>query len=268
MSTIAPPEQPVGELLRSWRERRRLSQLDLDASGVVSARHLSALETGRSRPTSRMILHLSEHLDVPLRERNRLLLAGGYAPAYPESTLDAPGMSAVHEAIELVLDGLRPTPALVIDRHWDLVAANAGLAPLLDGLSPELLEPPINVLRLALHPDGLAGRTANLVEWRAHLLGRLAREVDASGDPALAALLDELVDLPAPAGAAPGAPRWPGQVVVPLVLRHGDVLLRFMSTTTVFGTPQDVTVDELAIEAFFPADAATAAALAAVAAPG
>ncbi len=211
MSTIAPPEQPVGELLRSWRERRRLSQLDLDASGVVSARHLSALETGRSRPTSRMILHLSEHLDVPLRERNR---------------------------------------------------------PLLDGLSPELLEPPINVLRLALHPDGLAGRTANLVEWRAHLLGRLAREVDASGDPALAALLDELVDLPAPAGAAPGAPRWPGQVVVPLVLRHGDVLLRFMSTTTVFGTPQDVTVDELAIEAFFPADAATAAALAAVAAPG
>ena len=246
----------VGELVRSWRQRRRLSQLDLAVAADVSSRHLSFIETGRSKPSSQMLLHLSEHLDIPLRERNALLLAGGFAPAYPEHGLDTPPMAAVHEAIERVLAAHQPYPAVVVDRHWEMVAANAAIGVLVEGCAPHLLEPPVNVLRLSLHPDGMAPRITNLGAWRGHLLARLRRDVDSTGDPVLAELLTELGSYPG--GAAPEpAPA----LVVPLRYRHGDTELAFFSTTTVFGTPLDVTVSELAIEAFYPEDETTAAAL-------
>ncbi|MBN9099126.1 MAG: helix-turn-helix transcriptional regulator [Pseudonocardia sp.] len=246
----------VGELVRSWRQRRRLSQLDLAVAADVSSRHLSFIETGRSKPSSQMLIHLSEHLDIPLRERNALLLAGGFAPAYPEHGLDAPPMAAVNEAIERVLAAHQPYPAVVVDRHWEMVAANPAIGVLIEGCATHLLEPPVNVLRLSLHPDGMAPRIANLGAWRAHLLARLRRDVDSTGDAVLAELLTEL-------GSYPGgaAPEPPPTLVVPLIYRRGDTELAFFSTTTVFGTPLDVTVSELAIEAFYPEDETTAAAL-------
>ena len=247
---------PVGELLRRWRERRRLSQLQLSVEAGVSSRHLSFVETGRSRPTSDMILRLSEHLDVPLRERNGLLLAGGYAPAYPAGDLD--GMSGVRTAVRQVLAGHEPYPAVVVDRGWNLVEANGSIGIFLDGAAEELLAPPVNVLRLSLHPRGMAPRIANLGEWRAHLLGRLRRQAAATADPDLDALHRELreypCDQPEPEVELPG----PGEVVVPLRYRHRDRELALISMTAVFGTPLDVTLAELAIESFFPADAATA----------
>lgn len=250
---------PLGTLLRDWRQRRRLSQLDLALEAGVSARHLSFLETGRSKPSREMVLHLAEELDVPLRERNRLLLAAGFAPAYAERTIDAPELEPVREALDLVLGGHEPFPALVVDRWWNLVAANRPVALLTAGVAPGLLEPPANVLRLSLHPDGLAPRIANLGEWRAHLLGRLRREVALTADPALTALLEELSAFPGggpfePPGAEPG-------IAVPLRVRGERGELSFFSTVATFGTAIDVTVAELSIEAFFPADAETAAAL-------
>ncbi len=238
-----------------------MSQLGLALEADVSARHLSFLETGRSRPSREMILRLADHLDVPLRERNALLLAAGFAPAYPRRPLDAPALQPAMDAVRRVLAGHEPYPALAVDRHWTLVAANRALAPLLAGISPEMLSPPLNVLRLSLHPDGLAPRIANLGQWRAHLLERLRRQVDASADGVLAALLGELGTYP---GSRPGEPdfaRADVGVAVPLVLRSGVGDLSFLSTTMVFGTPIDVSLAELAIEAFFPADAATADAL-------
>lgn len=254
---------PVGPLLREWRERRRLSQLGLASAAGVSARHLSFVETGRSRPTSEMILRLAEHLDVPLRERNRLLLAGGFAPAVPERALDEPAMSAVHDAIERLLAAHAPFPALVVDRGWDLVSANEPVYALLAGVATSLLEPPVNVVRLTLHPDGLAPRIANLAEWRSHLRHRLGQELVATGDARLQALLEELRP---PAGSRDVGPV-SDALVVPLRLRVPGVgELSMFSTTTVFGTPNEVTVSELAIEAFYPADDATRTRLAAVAA--
>jgi len=249
-------ESQVGKLLRTWRERRRLTQLDLALAADVSTRHISYVETGRSKPTSQMILHLSDQLEIPLRERNVLLLAGGYAPAYPEHELNSPPMSVVNDAINSVLEGHEPYPAIVVDRHWELVAGNAAIAVLTEGAATHLLEPPVNVLRLSLHPEGMAPRIANLGQWREHILYRLAHQAQATGDAALRELHDELAGYPgasphAQAGAAPA-------IVVPLRYRtlHGE--LSFFSTTTVFGTPMDVTVAELAIEAFYPADAPTA----------
>lgn len=242
--------------MRSWRKRRRLSQLDLAVAADVSSRHLSFIETGRSRPSSQMLIHLSEHLDIPLRERNALLLAGGFAPAYPEYGLDAPPMAAVHEAIERVLAAHQPYPAVVVDRHWEMVAANPAIAVLVAGCAAHLLEPPVNMLRLSLHPDGMAPWITNLAAWRAHLLTRLARDADTTGDAVLVDLLRELESYP---GGTAGEPA--PTLVVPLRFRHGDTELALFSTTTVFGTPLDVTVSELAIEAFYPEDAATAAAL-------
>jgi transcriptional regulator with XRE-family HTH domain len=241
----------AGDLLRQWRQRRRLSQLDLAVEAGVSSRHLSFVETGRSRPTSDMIL--AEHLDVPLRDRNALLLAGGYAPAYPERGLAEPELQAVRSALQRVLRGHEPYPAVVVNRWWELVEANAGIALFTRDVDPELLHPPVNVLRLSLHPDGMAPRIANLPQWRAHLLDRLRRQAEAAGDARLAGLHDELAAYPG--GQAP--PPAVTDVVVPL--RYGD--LSFLSITTVVGTPMDVTVSELAIEGFYPADAATAAAL-------
>jgi transcriptional regulator with XRE-family HTH domain len=248
----------AGDLIREWRQRRRLSQLDLAIAANVSSRHLSFVETGRSRPTSEMILHLAEHLDVPLRDRNALLLAGGFAPAYPERGLAEPELQAVRDALKRVLDGHEPYPAAVVNRWWELVDANAGIALFTGDVSPELLEPPVNVLRLSLHPDGMAPRIANLPEWRAHLLARLHRQAEVTGDQRLAALHEELSAYPGGLSRPPG----PVDVVVPLRYRAAGAELSFLSITAVIGTPMDVTVEELAIESFYPADPQTAKALA------
>jgi len=261
VTSAAHVHRPVGELLREWRERRRLSQLALALEAEVSARHLSFVETGRSRPSRDMILHLAEKLEVPLRERNHLLLAAGYAPIYGETVLDSPRLEAVRAAVRQVLAGHEPYPAVVVDRGWNLVDANRSVALFTSGVPRELLAPPTNVLRVSLHPDGMAPRIANLGEWRAHLLGRLRRQVALTADPALATLYDELraypCDQPAPEIELPE----PGAVVAPLRLRHDGRELAFFSTVATFGTPLDVTVAELVIESFFPADADTAAAL-------
>jgi transcriptional regulator with XRE-family HTH domain len=253
--------RPVGELLRDWRQRRRLSQLDLALEADVSARHVSFLETGRSHPSREMLLRLADQLDLSLRDRNTLLVAGGYAPIFPERALDDPELRAARAAIDLVLAGHEPYPALAIDRHWNLVAANPAVAPLLAGVRTELLQPPLNVLRLSLHPDGLAPRIANLGQWRGHLLDRLRHQIEVTADPALVELMAELRAYPGSstdgeAGAA--IDQDIARMVVPLQLRTECGLLALFSTTTVFGTPVDVTLSELAIESFFPADRASA----------
>ncbi|MBB4636447.1 helix-turn-helix domain-containing protein [Longimicrobium terrae] len=257
--TVAEAESPFGAILRRWRAHRHLSQLALALKADTSQRHLSFIESGRARPSRQMVLHLADHLQLPLRERNGLLLAAGYAPVFAERPLDDPALAAVRDAVALVLRAHEPLPALAIDRHWNLIAANAAIAPLLRGVAEPLLQAPVNVLRLSLHPDGLAPRIVNLAEWRAHLLERLARQIEASADPVLSELLDELTGYPAPrvarsAAEAPGS----AAVFVPMQLDTEDGVLSLISTTTVFGTPVDVTVSELAIESFFPADAATA----------
>jgi transcriptional regulator with XRE-family HTH domain len=251
---------PIGDQLRTWRQRRRLSQLDLALEADISTRHLSFVETGRAQPSRDMVLHLAERLEVPLRERNRLLVAAGYAPVFTERSLDDPSMAAARRAVDLVLKGHEPYPAIAVDRHWTLISANAAIAPLLEGVDPGLLEPPVNVLRLSLHPKGLSTRIANLAEWRAHLLTRLRHQVDMTADPVLDALMNELRAYPAQA-ARKGAEHDYAGVVVPLQLVTPAGTLSFFSTTTVFGTPVDITLSELAVEAFFPADAATAEAL-------
>lgn len=248
----------IGDHLRQWRQRRRMSQLDLACEADISSKHLSFLETGRSQPSRDMVLHLAEQLDIPLRERNLLLVAAGYAPIFPERPLGDPALSAARKAVDLVVAGHEPYPALAVDRHWHMVAANAMVGRLMAGIDAALLQPPVNVLRLSLHPRGLAPRIANLAEWRAHLLARLRRQVDLSADPVLAALLTELRGYPAPTGAVPTAVRDYGEMVVPFRLNSPAGVLSFFSTTTVFGTPVDITLAELALEAFFPADAATA----------
>ena len=255
--------QPVGDLLRAWRQRRRMSQLELAAEAEISSKHLSFLETGRSQPSREMLLHLAEQLAVPLRDRNVLLVAAGYAPVFAERPLDDPALQAARKAVGLVLAGHEPYPALAIDRHWTMVAANQAVAPLLAGVDPALLQPPVNVLRLSLHPAGLAPRIANLPAWRAHLLARLRQQLELTADSILAELLGELSAYPAPPGARshPPAEREHAGVVVPFQLRTPDGVLAFFSTTTIFGTPLDITLSELALELFFPANAATAEAM-------
>jgi transcriptional regulator with XRE-family HTH domain len=260
MTLRAPETRPVGQLLREWRERRRISQLDLAIQADVSARHLSFVETGRSRPTPAMILRLTEQLEVPLRERNTLLLAGGYAPAYPEHGLDEPELRSVRAALRQVLAGHEPYPAVLVDRWWTLLDSNSALAVLVDGVAPDLLEPPVNVLRVALHPDGMAPRIGNLAEWRGHLLTQLQHRAQALGDQRLRDLREELLGYPGGAEVVP-----PDGVVLPLRYRLGDQELSLFSISAVVGTATDVTVQELTIEAFYPADAATAAALRALA---
>lgn len=255
----------VGEHLREWRQRRRLSQLDLAGDAEISARHLSFVETGRAAPSRDMVLRLAERLDVPLRERNVLLVAAGFAPMFPARTLDDPALAAARQAMEIVLKAHEPYPALAIDRHWSLVSANAMVAPLLDGVAPALLQPPLNVLRLAFHPQGLAPRTANLAEWCAHLMERLHRQIEVTADPALVALRDELKTYPVPARRTPHASP-ADSVAVPFQVMLGGHVLSFISTTMVFGTPVDVTLSELALETFFPADDDTAAAMREIAA--
>ena len=260
MTTVVAT-RPVGELLRDWRQRRHLSQLALALEADVSARHVSFLETGRARPSREMLLRLAERLEIPLRERNALLLAAGYAPAYPERALDDPALRPAKEVVERVLAGHEPYPALAVDRHWSLVTANRAVGPLLVGVDPTLLRPPVNVLRLSLHPDGLAPRIANLAQWRAHLLERLRRQVEQTADATLTRLLDELRRSPGGGAGEPAAAGRDVGVAVPLRLRTERGLLALLSTTMVFGTPVDVTLAELAVEAFFPADPQTAESL-------
>jgi transcriptional regulator with XRE-family HTH domain len=264
-SHATPPTaaDSFGAHLRHWRQHRRLSQLDLAHEAQVSTRHLSYVETGRAEPSREMVLRLAERLDVPLRERNTLLVAAGYAPMYRQRSLDDPALAPARQAVELVLKGHEPFPALAVDRHWNLVAHNALVPLLMDGASPELLAAPVNVLRLSLHPEGVAPRIANLAQWRAHLLERLQQQIAATGDAALVALHDELAAYPAPQVShdTPANNSELAGVAVPFqyVTPHG--VLSFISTTTIFGTPVDVTLQELAVESFFPADAQTAAAL-------
>jgi hypothetical protein len=235
--------------------------LELSLRADISARHLSFVETGRAAPSREMVLQLADRLELPLRERNRLLLAAGYAPVYPESSLDAPQLAAVRAAVRQVLTGHEPYPAVVVDRGWHLVDANASLALFTAVVDPELLRPPVNVLRVSLHPDGLARHIVNLGEWRSHLLHRLRRQVELTADAELAELAEELrgypCDQPEPEIELPG----PGDIVVPLRLRRDGGELAFFSTVATFGTPLDVTVAELVIESFYPADERTAAAL-------
>jgi transcriptional regulator with XRE-family HTH domain len=258
MPTAAPAA--VGDLLREWRQRRHLSQLDLACDAEVSTRHLSFIETGRAAPSREMVLKLAERLEVPLRARNTLLTAAGYAPVFAERPLGDPALAAARHAVDRLLTAHDPYPAIAIDRHWTLIANNRAAARLMTGVDPALLQPQANVLRLSLHPGGLATRIANLAEWRTHLLARLRRQIDVSADPVLAELLRELAMYPPPDGTAWNTPTVShdyGSVLVPLQLRTPDGLLSFFSTTTIFGTPVDITLSEIALESFFPADAAT-----------
>jgi transcriptional regulator with XRE-family HTH domain len=258
---MAGPHQnrPAGDLLRDWRQRRRLSQLALALEAGISQRHLSFVESGRATPSREMVLNLAETLDMPLRLRNTLLMAAGHAPAFGNESAGEP--SEVMTAVRLVLKGHEPFPAIAVDRHWTLIEANAAAQPFLAAVrDPALLQPPVNVLRVSLHPQGLAPLIENLAEWRVHLLARVRRQMEISGDAELVRLHDELAAL---AGGREPPPRHQGPlpIALPFRLRFGDRVLNFLSTITVFGSPLDVMLDEIAIESFFPADAATAAAL-------
>ncbi|HEY6552124.1 MAG TPA: helix-turn-helix transcriptional regulator [Vicinamibacteria bacterium] len=267
MPEPVPPAAPspealaFGPLLREWRGRRRLSQLALALDAGVSSRHLSFVETGRAQASRDMVLLLAERLQVPLREQNLMLLAAGFAPVFPLRTLDDPALKEARRAVEIVLEGHEPYPALAVDRHWNLVLANRAVAPFLEGVAPELLAPSLNVLRLSLHPRGLARRIGNLAQWRHHVLTRLRHQIDVSADAVLLALRDELAgyEAPSPTPVSFRDPKGDGLgVVVPLQLVTEGGVLSFFTTTTVFGTPIDIALSELAIEAFFPADAETA----------
>lgn len=249
-----------GEQLRAWRQRRRMSQLDLASEAGVSTRHLSFVETGRAAPSRDMVMQLAEHLQVPLRDQNSLLVAAGFAPRFGERKLDHPDMAAARAAVDAVLKGHAPNPALAVDRAWTLLAANEVAFKLMGGIAEHLLAPPANVLRASLHPEGLAPAILNLHEWRTHIFARVERQIEASADASLISLLDELRAYPAP-GARP-APLREIPVLTPLKLRTPLGVLSMFSVTTLFGMPQDVTLDELAIESFFPADADSAALLA------
>jgi transcriptional regulator with XRE-family HTH domain len=255
---VAAARPPIGDMLRSWRRRRSLSQLELSLNAGVSSRHLSFLETGRARPSREMVLHLAEELQIPARERNSLLLAAGFAPLYTERALEAPQMALVRQAIDRFLRAHEPYPAIVIDRHHDLLASNDALEALLEGVSPELLEPPANALRIALHPRGMAPRTVNLREWSAHVMQRLQREMQITADASLESLYEELAGYPGIEAGSPQGHLEAPEIVLPLRLRDGDGELAFFSTISTFGTAVDITLAELSIEAFYPADARTA----------
>ena len=253
----------IGHHLRDWRQRRHLSQLDLAGDAEISARHLSFVETGRAAPSREMVMRLAERLEVPLRERNVLLVAAGFAPAFPQRTLDDPALKAARQAIDLVLKAHEPNPALAVDRYWNLVSANRMVAPLMDGIPQRLLGQPFNVMRLAFHPEGLAARTVNLAEWCAHLLERLHHQCEATADPELLKLYDDLRAFKIPARSGPITS---DSVAIPFKMRYEGEVLSFISTTMVFGTPVDITLSELALETFFPADELTAARMRSIAA--
>lgn len=250
----------VGELIKGWRTRRRRSQMDLALDVGVSTRHLSFVETGRSRPSPELVLALAHHLDVPLRERNTLLLAAGYAPRFSQTSIDDPSMARVRASMQRMLDAHDPYPGVVIDRQWNVVLANRAAMGLTDGVDASLLGPPMNVYRLCLHPDGLAARTTNFTDWAAYLLQQLRRTISLTGDPALQAILDEVIEYPNVARIAPLAEiaAWDDPpLLVPFRIESPAGELSLFTTLTTFGTPRDVTIDEIAIELFFPADDAS-----------
>jgi transcriptional regulator with XRE-family HTH domain len=254
--------KPVGDVLREWRQRRRMTQLDLALDAEISAKHLSFLETGRAQPSREMVLNLAERLEIPLRERNTLLVSAGYAPLYRERRIDDPSLEKAKAAIDLLLKGHEPYPAIAVDRHWNLVAANKPIGILMASAAPHLLKPPVNVLRLSLHPEGLAPKIINYHEWRAHLVARLKRQVDLSGDAKLAELLREIFAYPKPSrSVVPIREGDADEVVVPLQFETHAGRVSLFSTMTIFGSPVDVTLSELAIESFFPADSDSAALL-------
>ena len=260
----APRDASVGAQLRYWRERRRMSQLGLATTSAVSTRHLSYVETGRSKPSRELVEHLAERLDVPLRERNHLLLAAGYAPRFPETGFDADEMRSVRAAVEQVIGAHDPYPAVVVDGRWDLVAANQSALALLADVDPRLLDPPVNVVRVSLHPDGMAPNIKNFDEYATHLVDRIRRQAEQTADPGLAALLEEISGYVRrrPGGASPLLPSLPHpDLVLPLVFESPIGELRLFSTISTFGAPLDVTVSELAIEAFYPSDDHTRALL-------
>ncbi|MCZ8187594.1 MAG: helix-turn-helix transcriptional regulator [Beijerinckiaceae bacterium] len=266
-ASIAAAEQTIGKHVRNWRQRRRLSQLAFALDVNISQKHLSFIESGRSSPSREMVLRLAEHLKVPLRERNVMLLAAGYAPIFPERLLDDPALRAARTAIDLVLKAHEPFPAIAIDRHWTLVASNAVVPALLELIEDKtLLNPPVNVLRLSVAPGGLAPHIVNFPEWRAHLLARLRHQIDVTADQKLELLLEDLQSYPLPVSPAiESAPTSElANIVVPFCLNTPGGIMSFLSTTTVFGTPVDVTLSELALEVFFPADKSTAEALHAI----
>ncbi|MFI6870315.1 helix-turn-helix domain-containing protein [Nocardia sp. NPDC050406] len=249
---------PIGALLREWRQRRKLSQLDLAIAAEVSSRHISFVETGRTIPSRAMVLHLAEHLDIPLGERNRLLMAAGHAPEFSRREWDDPALAPARDAVARVLRLHEPYPALAVDRRWNLVQANDCVRVFFDEVDPALLEPPINMMRLGLHPKGFANRLTNLAQVRSFLLPRLSRQVTATGDPELAALHQELSSYSEPPDARTPEPD-PPAILLPIRLTHADVELALFSTITTFGTAFDLTLDEIAVEAYFPADETTAA---------
>jgi transcriptional regulator with XRE-family HTH domain len=257
--TASTPSPPVGALLRDWRRRRSLSQLELALESSVSARHLSFLETGRAKPSREMLMNLADHLEVPLRERNELLLAAGYAPLYPARSLQAQEMQPARQALDRFLRAHEPYPALVVNRHHELLAANDALGMLTARVAPELLEPPANAMRIALHPEGMAPLTINLAQWSAHLLARVRNEARVTGDPRLHELYRELAAYPGVSAQAPSEDSTGGEIVAPLRVRDGEGgELAFLSTIATFGTALDVTLAEVSIEAFYPANASTA----------
>ncbi|MEU9060921.1 helix-turn-helix transcriptional regulator [Streptomyces sp. NPDC048430] len=259
----------AGSLLRGWRKLRGITQLELALRADSSARHISFIETGRSTPSRSMVLHLAEHLDVPVRDRNALLVAAGYAPSYPETALTAPAMTTLRAGLDQLLTAYEPFPALVMDGMYDVVAANKGVRLLLDGVAGHLLRPPMNAMRLTLHPQGLAPRIRNLGEWRGHLLERMERQAALRSSEALRGLYEEVAAYPDPSGDTSAGPgertdgRGPAAhpYALPLRIEAGGRVLSFISTATTFNTPMDVTVAELAVETFLPADTETAAAL-------
>ncbi|MGY0019769.1 helix-turn-helix domain-containing protein [Streptomyces sp. cg35] len=259
--TTAARKNPseVGRLLRGWREQRRVSQLELALRADSSARHISFVETGRSRPSEELVLRLAEHLDVPMRERNALLLAAGYAPRFTQTPLDDPSMGALREGLERLLRGYEPYPALIVDATYTVVSANQGLAALLASLPEELLVPPLNAMRLTLHPRGLAPRIRNLREWRGHLLAQMERQIALARSEALRELYEEVAAYPVPPDAGGAEPAEPvPYFALPMVIEHDGHVLSFVSSISTFNTPMDVTVAELAIETLLPADPATA----------
>jgi len=250
----------VGELLAEWRHRRQRSQLDLSSEVGVSTRHLSYVETGRSRPSPEMVIALSDHLDVPLRDRNAMLLAAGYAPRYSQSSLDDPSMQLVRRSLQRMLDAQDPYPGVVIDRRWNVMLSNAAALVLIDGLSPEVLQPRVNVFRVCLHPDGLARRTVNFADWAAYLLGQIRRTIRLTRDDELIALEREILAYPNIVDLhdrTPGSHEDDPPLLVPLQIDTGDGRWAMFTTLTTFGTPRDITLEELCVELFFPADEAT-----------
>ncbi|WP_327352122.1 helix-turn-helix domain-containing protein [Streptomyces sp. NBC_01304] len=257
MTTVAPGKG-AGPLLRGWREQRRISQLDLALRADSSARHISFVETGRSRPSEEFLLRLAEHLEIPVRDQNALLLAAGYAPRFPETSMDDPSFQSVREGLEQLLRGYEPYPALIVDAKYDVIAANRGIAMLMDGLPEHLLAPPLNAMRLTLHPEGLAPRIRNLGEWRGHLLHQMERQIALQRSDAVRELYEEVAGYPVADPGESAADAGPvAYLALPLRIEHEGRILSFVSSISTFNTPMDVTVAELAIETLLPADPAT-----------